>query len=77
MHRCVLVQKKDLTVHNRLERFLQMSICALEILIITAAPKRAVVHQLQCDMNRHTIILGYDIPVFVYMVENPLSKKKH
>ena len=44
MHRCVFVQEKDLTVHNCLERFLQMSICALEVLVIVAAPKRAVVH---------------------------------
>ena len=75
MYRYTITQKKNLTVHNCLERFLQMSIRPLEVLIIIAAPKRAVIHQLQSDMNRHTVIFGYDIPIFVYVVENPLFKK--
>ena len=52
-----------------------MSICALEVLVIIAAPKRAVVHQLQSDMYRHTVIFGYDIPIFVNVVENALTEK--
>lgn len=75
MHVCVLIQEKNLTVHNCLERFLQMSICALEVLVVIAAPKRAIVHQLQCDMNRHAVILSYDIPTFVYVVENSYQRK--
>lgn len=52
-----------------------MSICALEVLVIIAAPKRAVVHQLQSDMDRHTVFFGYDIPFFVYVVEDSLLEK--
>lgn len=75
VHRCILIQQKNLTVHNCLERFLQVPICTLEVLVIIAAPKRAVIHQLQSDMNRYTVIFGYDIPIFVYVVENSLSEK--
>lgn len=52
-----------------------MSICPLEVLVIIAAPKRAVVHQLQSDMNRNTIIFGYDIPTLVYVVEDSLLEE--
>lgn len=75
MHRYMVTPKKNLTVHNCLERFLQVSICPLEVLIIIATPKRAVIHQLKSDMNRHTVIFGDDIPVFVYMIENSFSRK--
>ena len=75
MHTYMVTPKHKLTVHNCLERFLQVSICPLEVLIIIAAPKRAVIHQLQSDMNRHTVIFGNDIPIFVYMIENSFSEK--
>ena len=52
-----------------------MSICPLKVLVIVAASKRAIVHQLQGDMNRYTVIFGYDFPVFVYVVENSLLEK--
>lgn len=75
MHRYIVIQKKNLTVHNCLERFLQVSVCPLEVLVIIAASKRAAIHQLQSDMDRYAVIFGYDIPIFVYMVENSLSEK--
>lgn len=65
-----LAQEENLTVHNCLKRFLQVSVCALEVLVIIAAPKRAVVHQLQSDMNGHAVFFGYNIPILVYVVEN-------
>lgn len=75
MHRYMVTPKKNLTVHNCLERFLQVPICPLKVLIVVAAPKRAVVHQLQSDMNRHTVIFSYDIPILVYVVEDSLLEK--
>ena len=66
---------RNLTVDNCLERFLQLSVCPLKVLVVVAAPKRAVVHQLQGDMHGNTVIFGYNIPIFVYMIENPLSRK--
>lgn len=50
-----------------------MSICPLEVLIVITAPKRAIVHQLQSDVNWHAVMFDYYIPVFVYVVKNSLS----
>ena len=72
MHEYCWIKKTNLTVHNCLERFLQVSIRPLEVLVIIAAPKGAIVHQLQGDMHGDTFISGYDVPVFVYMVEDSL-----
>lgn len=67
-----MVHKKNLTVHDGFERFLQVSICSLEVLVVIAAPKGAVVHQLQGDMDRYAVIFGHDIPNIVYVLENSL-----
>ena len=72
MHEYYRIKKTNLTVHNCLERFLQVSIRPLEVLVIIAAPKGAIVHQLQSDMHGDAFIFGYNFPVFVYMVENSL-----
>ena len=72
MYEYCWIEKTNLTVHNRLERFLQVSIRPLEVLVIIAAPKGAIVHQLQSDMHGNAFIFGYDVPVFVDMVEDSL-----
>lgn len=70
MLRCIWTQNNNLTVHNCLERFLQVSIRPLEVLVIIAAPKRAIVHQLQSDMHGDTVISSHVIPILVYVIED-------
>ena len=72
MHKYDSIQGKILTVHDCLERFLQVSVRPLKVLVIIATPKGAIVHQLQSNMHRDAIVFGYDIPVFVYVAEDSL-----
>lgn len=47
-----------------------MPVRALKVLVVIATAQRAVVHELQSDMNRHTVIASHDIPIFSYMIQD-------